>query len=96
VAETIDEGMANLERCQALSNLPTGLTEIGMSPVQPANWGAVAEVFVDEGSQIVIAGRAQGRLKPRIEIEADWTEIGRVAGQLLDRSFVGKAVLHLS
>jgi NADPH:quinone reductase len=38
---------------------------------------------------------ARGTLKPRIEIESDWTEIGAVARQLLDRSFVGKAVLHI-
>jgi hypothetical protein len=38
---------------------------------------------------------ARGTLKPRIEIEASWSEIGTVARQLLDRSFMGKAVLHL-
>jgi NADPH:quinone reductase-like Zn-dependent oxidoreductase len=44
----------------------------------------------------ILAGMiAAGTLRPRIEIEAPWTEIGAVARQLLDRSFVGKAVLHL-
>jgi NADPH:quinone reductase-like Zn-dependent oxidoreductase len=36
-----------------------------------------------------------GRLRPHIEVEAPWTEIGTVAQQLLDRGFAGKAVLHL-
>ena len=40
----------------------------------------------------VVAGR---RLRPHIAVEAPWTEIGPVARQLLDRSFAGKAVLHL-
>ena len=38
---------------------------------------------------------AQGRLKPRIEVEAPWTEIGDVASRLIDRSFTGKAVLRV-
>jgi NADPH2:quinone reductase len=48
-----------------------------------------------EGLAILAAMVARGTLKPRIEIEADWTEIGAVARQLLDRGFMGKAVLHL-
>jgi NADPH2:quinone reductase len=36
---------------------------------------------------------ASGTLKPLIAIEAPWTEIGKVAQQLLDRSYPGKAVL---
>jgi len=38
---------------------------------------------------------AAGVLRPHIAVEASWTEIGRVARQLLDRTFAGKAVLHL-
>lgn len=38
---------------------------------------------------------AAGTLRPRIEIEAPWTDINAVARQLLDRNFMGKAVLHL-
>lgn len=34
-------------------------------------------------------------LTPAIEVEAPWTEIGRIASDLLDRRFSGKAVLHL-
>jgi hypothetical protein len=34
-------------------------------------------------------------LKPTVGIEAPWTEIATVARQLVDRSFKGKAVLHL-
>jgi hypothetical protein len=29
-------------------------------------------------------------------VEAPWTEIGEVARQLVDRKFVGKAVLHVT
>src|SRR6516162_6723743 len=44
----------------------------------------------------LLAGLVAGRsLRPHITVEASWTEIGRVARQLLDRSFAGKAVLHL-
>ena len=38
----------------------------------------------------------KGKLKPRISIEADWTEIADMAQQLLDRSYPGKAVLHIT
>jgi len=39
---------------------------------------------------------AAGKLKPTISVEAPWTQIGQVARQLLDRQFVGKAVLHMA
>jgi NADPH:quinone reductase len=43
-----------------------------------------------------LAGLVAGRsLRPHIAIEAPWTDIGGVARQLLDRTFAGKAVLHL-
>ncbi|WP_019912393.1 zinc-binding dehydrogenase [Paenibacillus sp. HW567] len=38
---------------------------------------------------------ADGRLTPRIEVEAPWTEIDTVARKLMERKFSGKAVLHL-
>jgi NADPH:quinone reductase len=38
---------------------------------------------------------AEGELRPRIEVEAPWTEIASVMQALLDRRFSGKAVLHL-
>ena len=38
---------------------------------------------------------AAGKLVPRISVEAPWTQIADVAGQLLDRTFPGKAVLHV-
>lgn len=49
-----------------------------------------------EGLAILVGLIAQGTLKPRIEIESGWTDIGAVARQLLDRGFVGKAVLHVT
>lgn len=37
-----------------------------------------------------------GRLRPFIEIEAEWMHIADVAQKLLNRSFLGKAVLYLN
>jgi len=37
----------------------------------------------------------EGRLNCVIEREASWSEVGRVAQDLIDRRFLGKAVLHL-
>lgn len=39
---------------------------------------------------------ANGRLTPRIEVEAPWTDIGAVARSLIERKFSGKAVLRIS
>ena len=38
---------------------------------------------------------AEARLKTRIEFEAPWTQVGEAAQKLTDRSYVGKAVLHV-
>ena len=38
---------------------------------------------------------AAGKLAPKISVEAPWTQIADVAGQLLNRTFPGKAVLHV-
>ena len=38
---------------------------------------------------------AEGKLKPQISVETSWREIGAVGRRLIDREFVGKAVLHL-
>ena len=38
---------------------------------------------------------ADGALKPRIELEASWEEIGAVAERLTNRGYTGKAVLHV-
>jgi NADPH:quinone reductase len=37
----------------------------------------------------------EGRLKPRIEVEAPWTDVGEVAARLIDRGYTGKAILHV-
>lgn len=37
----------------------------------------------------------EGRLRPRIEVEASWTEVGETAARLIDRGYTGKAVLHI-
>ncbi|HEV7128684.1 MAG TPA: zinc-binding dehydrogenase [Ktedonobacterales bacterium] len=39
---------------------------------------------------------ADGRLRPRIDLEAPWTEIASVSQRLLDRQISGKAVLHFT
>jgi NADPH:quinone reductase-like Zn-dependent oxidoreductase len=45
----------------------------------------------------LLAGEvAAGRLKPQIAVEAGWEEIGGIAQRLIDRAFIGKAVLHIS
>ncbi len=37
-----------------------------------------------------------GQLRPHIDLEASWTEVAEVAQKLIDRSFPGKAVLHVA
>lgn len=39
---------------------------------------------------------ADGKLQPHIAIEAPWTQIADVAQQLMERRYVGKAVLHVA
>ncbi|GHO97771.1 oxidoreductase [Reticulibacter mediterranei] len=39
---------------------------------------------------------AEQKLRPPIEVEASWHEIGDIAQRLLERQFTGKAVLHLA
>jgi NADPH:quinone reductase len=48
------------------------------------------------GLQRLVKLVEQGKLKPHIDLEADWTEVGAVAQQLLDRRYVGKAVLRVN
>ena len=38
---------------------------------------------------------ANGSLRPHIALEESWTEIGDVAGRLMERGYTGKAVLHV-
>jgi len=38
---------------------------------------------------------AAGKLRPRVAVEAPWSEIGTIAQRLIDRDFTGKAVLHI-
>ena len=41
------------------------------------------------------AGIGLGLLADQIAVEASWSEIGTVARRLIDREFIGKAVLHI-
>lgn len=50
-----------------------------------------ARVGLDRLLQMVVAGT----LRPHIAIEAGWEEVGAVAKQLIDRTYTGKAVLHI-
>jgi NADPH:quinone reductase-like Zn-dependent oxidoreductase len=49
-----------------------------------------------EGLAILLREVGLGRLRPLVEIEAPWTDIGGIARRLLAREFAGKAVLHVS
>jgi NADPH:quinone reductase len=45
----------------------------------------------------LLAGLIERRLlKPQIAVEAPWSEIGAIARRLIERDFMGKAVLHVS
>ena len=45
----------------------------------------------------LLAGEIEaGRLMPQIAVEAGWREVGAIAQRLIDRDFIGKAVLHVS
>jgi NADPH2:quinone reductase len=48
-----------------------------------------------DGLALLLRLVEQGALKPEIGLEAPWTEIATVSRRLIDRDFVGKAVLHL-
>jgi NADPH:quinone reductase-like Zn-dependent oxidoreductase len=48
------------------------------------------------GLQRLVRLAGQGKLTPHLGVEADWHEIGQVAQALIDRGFLGKAVLHVS
>lgn len=48
------------------------------------------------GLQRLVSLVGSGKLAPHLGAEADWREIGKVAQALLDRTFPGKAVLHIS
>jgi NADPH2:quinone reductase len=49
-----------------------------------------------EGLALLAGLIAQRVLRPHMAIEAPWTDIGAIARRLIDRSFAGKAVLHVS
>ena len=48
-----------------------------------------------EGLGRLVGLVAEGRLNPRISVEASWAEVGDVAQRLLDRGYQGKAVLRI-
>jgi hypothetical protein len=48
-----------------------------------------------EGLSVLLRQVQQKLLLPQIEIEAPWTEISKIAQQLVDRKYLGKAVLRV-
>lgn len=48
------------------------------------------------GLQRLVRLVSAGKLIPRIGLEADWHEVGKVAQALIGRQFPGKAILHIS
>jgi NADPH2:quinone reductase len=48
------------------------------------------------GLQRLLNLLADGQLRPHIAVEAPWTQVADLAQQLIDRRFLGKAVLHVS
>jgi NADPH2:quinone reductase len=49
-----------------------------------------------DGLALLLRLVEQGALKPTIGLEAPWRDVASVAARLIDRAFVGKAVLHVS
>jgi len=48
-----------------------------------------------EGLSVLLRLVQQKLLVPQIEIEASWTEVSKIAQQLVDRKYLGKAVLRV-
>jgi NADPH2:quinone reductase len=48
------------------------------------------------GLSVLVGLVERGLLRPRVSVEAPWTDIAAVARRLLDREFDGKAVLHIA
>ena len=48
-----------------------------------------------EGLAVLLRQVQQKLLVPQIEVEASWTEVGKIAQQLVDRKYLGKAVLRV-
>jgi len=45
------------------------------------------------GLKVLVDLLAAGQLKPHIDVEASWNKVAEIAQQLMDRKFLGKAVL---
>jgi NADPH:quinone reductase-like Zn-dependent oxidoreductase len=71
--------------------LEGGLTLYGFILFHELEHGEPASIGLDRLARLV----AGGQLRPQIEVEASWTEVGVVAQQLVDRRFAGKAVLYV-
>jgi NADPH:quinone reductase-like Zn-dependent oxidoreductase len=45
------------------------------------------------GLKVLVDLLAAGQLKPHIDVEISWNKVAEIAQQLMDRKFLGKAVL---
>lgn len=71
----------------------TGLTRlIGMILFDELKTVETATVGLERLAGLV----SQGRLKPRISLLEDWSQVANVAQQLMDRTYPGKAVLRVT
>jgi NADPH:quinone reductase len=52
-------------------------------------------VAANKGLDRLLRLLAEGRLRTLVTLQSDWSEIGAVASRLIERAFVGKAVLRL-
>lgn len=53
-------------------------------------------VAANKGLERLLRLLAEGRLKTLVTLQSDWSNVGAVASQLVERAFVGKAVLRLA
>lgn len=68
-----------------------GATLYGMLLFDELKWVETASVGLARLAALV----AEGRLRPQIAVEDNWTNVADVARQLIERRYPGKAVLHV-
>ena len=85
---------------QAGPDVPLNLGRLRQAPGAHLDcfnlWLEFRRESASSGLQRLVHLIGTGKLIPSIGMEADWHEIGRVAQALIERQFLGKAVLHIS
>ena len=69
-----------------------GVTLYGMVMGDEFKWVEAGSVGLARLAGLV----GRGALQPQISVEESWTELPRIAHDLLERKFLGKAVLHVA